>query len=467
MMIISLSRTKEVFGFTLKEHLTVRKGMNFTHWKSPGAVHDFSRNVEKRIKDGFRVKILSVFERARKELLGLENKISEPSVRKLSKNELNSLFNVFCKRYENLYPAFHVGSGIYIDTIETKAKTWLEKRLKILKKESSFDDYYLELSSPEALSLIQKEQIGLLRIALAKKNLSAPNITKIMSNHVKQYAGLPVINDETEPWNKDYFEKRLKEILKKPIKEIQNEISALIKTPKTTKKNKEEAFSKLKATLLMKRYFSLIAQSTWIRLVGRNTFSIAHYFSQPLFREIGMRHYLSMEKIKWMTVPEINTLIKKDILPDKNKMGDRKKNSTLLFRNNNIDIQEGTNAIILAKKELGEEEKENKTLIGGATAYKGYAKGIVRIILTLKDLKTFNEGDILVTRMTTTELVPIVKKAGAIITDEGGITCHAAIIARELQKPCLIGTLNATKVLKDGDLIEVDTNKKLVKKTKK
>ena len=65
--------------------------------------------------------------------------------------------------------------------------------------------------------------------------------------------------------------------------------------------------------------------------------------------------------------------------------------------------------------------------------------------------------------MTFPSFVVAMKKASAFVTDEGGITCHAAIIARELKKPCIIGTKNATQVLHDGDLVEVDANKGIVK----
>jgi len=68
-----------------------------------------------------------------------------------------------------------------------------------------------------------------------------------------------------------------------------------------------------------------------------------------------------------------------------------------------------------------------------------------------------------VTSMTTPEFVPAMRKAKAIVTDEGGVTCHAAIVSRELNKSCVIGTKNASKVLKDGDLVEVDAEKGLIK----
>jgi len=74
------------------------------------------------------------------------------------------------------------------------------------------------------------------------------------------------------------------------------------------------------------------------------------------------------------------------------------------------------------------------------------------------------EGDILVTSMTRPEFLPIMKKAAAFVTNEGGITSHAAIVSRELKKPCIIGTKFATQVLKDGDMVEVDATNGVIKK---
>ncbi len=74
------------------------------------------------------------------------------------------------------------------------------------------------------------------------------------------------------------------------------------------------------------------------------------------------------------------------------------------------------------------------------------------------------EGDVLVTAMTSPDFFPLMKKTSAIVTNLGGITCHAAILARELGKPCVIGTEFATTILKDGDIVEVDAEKGVVRK---
>ena len=100
----------------------------------------------------------------------------------------------------------------------------------------------------------------------------------------------------------------------------------------------------------------------------------------------------------------------------------------------------------------------NEQMLAGKVASQGYARGLARIIVRQEDFSKFKEGEILVTVMTRPEYVPIMKKAAAIVTDEGGITCHAAIVSRELGKPCIIGTRDATKLIHDGDLIEVRAN---------
>lgn len=99
----------------------------------------------------------------------------------------------------------------------------------------------------------------------------------------------------------------------------------------------------------------------------------------------------------------------------------------------------------------------------GQIGASGKATGIVKVIKDMAAAGKFLQGDILVTSMTRPEFVPLMKLAGAIVTNEGGITCHAAIVARELKKPCIIGTKVATQVLKDGDLVEVDANAGVIK----
>lgn len=96
------------------------------------------------------------------------------------------------------------------------------------------------------------------------------------------------------------------------------------------------------------------------------------------------------------------------------------------------------------------------TDLKGEPAQQGKVEGLVKIVRTQADAAKVTEGDILVTAMTNVTLLPAIKRAAAVVTDEGGITCHAAIAARELRKTTVIGTKHATSVLRDGDRVEVD-----------
>ncbi len=115
---------------------------------------------------------------------------------------------------------------------------------------------------------------------------------------------------------------------------------------------------------------------------------------------------------------------------------------------------------------IAEKNKNNSPAsIQGQPASPGFVQGKVRVALNANILnRAIKPGEILVTSQTTPEFAPAMKKASAIVTDEGGITSHAAIVSRELGIPCIIGTKNATKVFKDGDIVEVDANKGIVRK---
>ena len=112
------------------------------------------------------------------------------------------------------------------------------------------------------------------------------------------------------------------------------------------------------------------------------------------------------------------------------------------------------------------EEKIDSSIknIKGMVGSIGKVRGKVKIIMHPREYKEFKKGDILVTGMTTPDFIPLMQKASAIVTDEGGITCHAAIVSRELGIPCVIGTKIATKILKNNEEIIVDAYKGMIQK---
>lgn len=110
----------------------------------------------------------------------------------------------------------------------------------------------------------------------------------------------------------------------------------------------------------------------------------------------------------------------------------------------------------------GIKEEAGKILLKGETASRGSASGKVRIVLKKEDLVKVQKGDILVAKMTTPDYVPAMQKAVAIITDEGGMTSHAAIVSREMGVPCIVGTEHATEVLKDSEVVTAHASRGVV-----
>ena len=111
----------------------------------------------------------------------------------------------------------------------------------------------------------------------------------------------------------------------------------------------------------------------------------------------------------------------------------------------------------------------NTNELSGTVASKGanpVVRGKIRILLNPLEINRIRNGEVLVAPMTSPEYVFAMKKAVAIVTDTGGLTSHAAIVSRELKKPCIVGTKFATKIFKDGDFVEVNANTGIVRRLK-
>jgi phosphohistidine swiveling domain-containing protein len=189
------------------------------------------------------------------------------------------------------------------------------------------------------------------------------------------------------------------------------------------------------------------------------------YLWSFLFDLIARKFKIDRNDLGYLSAHELRNCLKKGEI-NKEKIDFRKENLCIItaeipkLKIKIIDekIPERYKRII----ESVEEIKVEKTL-KGLVAYPGKVRGKVRIIKTFHDLKKIVKGEILVAITTHPNFLPAMKMASAFVTDEGGIACHAAIVARELKKPCIVGTKIATKVLKDGQLVEVDANKGVIK----
>lgn len=187
------------------------------------------------------------------------------------------------------------------------------------------------------------------------------------------------------------------------------------------------------------------------------------YFTEPVLDVLAKKIKISKENIKFILPEEIDKI---DLVSFQKELELRTK---IFIDYAEFNKKRVTFVLDNAKNifvKISEKLDESK-IIKGQVAYSGKIRAKVRVCLSLEAINNLLAGEILVASMTRPEYLSAMHKASAIITDEGGITCHAAIIAREMKKPCIIGTKNATQILKDGDLVEVDADKGIIKILKK
>lgn len=187
----------------------------------------------------------------------------------------------------------------------------------------------------------------------------------------------------------------------------------------------------------------------------------ALYRMDFILRESAKRLDLTLKEMRFMLPLEIGTALLTGKV-SRIALKERTKFCAYFVEKGFDKIYIGQQAKKLAKQ--AEPEVIETSELKGQTGCIGKARGKVRIVIRPKDMKKMNKGDILVSIATDPDIVPAMKKAAAIVTEQGGVTSHAAIVSRELNVPCVIGTKIATKVLKDGDMVEVDATRGVVKK---
>ncbi len=197
--------------------------------------------------------------------------------------------------------------------------------------------------------------------------------------------------------------------------------------------------------------------------MAETLYAFYHQEYGGLFTKIGKTLNIAPALVSFMFPEEIKESLKKEkATVDEKTLKERKKLSVLIVENKKARYIVGKDAEKIYET-LQPNTKELRE-IKGQTAYPGKVQGIVCKVETHAELKKIKQGAILITPMTSVTYVSYLEKVAAIVTDEGGIICHAASIAREMKIPTIIGTKIATKILKDGDLVEVDAEKGIVRK---
>ena len=232
------------------------------------------------------------------------------------------------------------------------------------------------------------------------------------------------------------------------------------------KKMKKEFFASHPGSKYLLRLTDVLQKFAFILDQTKAVVIYERFLALPLFKEISKRLNISEAELLFLVPPETIGYLKTGKKADHKLIEKRKKSRTVLLKNDKITWHEGKEAEAITKKYLPEKNFGEIKFLKGVSAYPGKVIGKAVLVKSIFDRKKFKKGDILVTHDGSAELTVFLKEAGAIVTNEGGIICHAAIVAREMKTPCIVGTKVATKFIKDGDLIEVNADSGIVRKLK-
>lgn len=412
-------------------------------------------------------------------IFGLEEHLRTPDIFEKRLNHMDGSI----LRIDDLYSKYthnHIQDCLWLELFETINETrdfmwstnaavffsvYLDKKIvldtisKYLPNITSedLDRLWLKGTEPAFESFDKNQTIDFL--SLLEKNPSWGNIVEHCQYFLADYFSvkpLSVVSAELEKRYKKYIDDR-------------TQIALALKSEKKELHEKVIGYNQWLNTLhtderLIARYLQLVMKTRDRR---KNFFNkgttIIYRIAERMFGEVGVDSSL----IPYYTVREL--LLGPEYLSSvKATLAERRKGFQWLVPYNDepsgslVEIETSSKKINNYFKS-GHLESLSKNLIVGQPGSKGKVTGKVHVVTNVNSEHGFQEGEILVTGMTRPEYVPLMKKAKAIITDEGGITCHAAIVSRELGIPCVIGTKIATQVLKDGDMVEVDAEKGIVR----
>jgi phosphoenolpyruvate synthase/pyruvate phosphate dikinase len=478
------SLMQKALGVHLKGMMHVFISGEWHYYTLPGDFHQMSQKLAEKAKadSNFVENAIKKSYQLGKELLELSEGIFNSNLSEKSNSELWGLLNEYGKRIKAMRAYAVIAPGLdYTSVLTELLMNILNKKLKLLGKENLVAKYFTETTTPLKKTLFKKEEIDLLSISAEidgnsklkelfvgedKNNLieginSFPEFREKLNLHLRKYCWLPCTY-EGDPWGIDHFVSEIKEILLR--KNPSQELGRIKDDYKLIKNNYHKAINFLRLDSEELKWFNIAREIIFYKADRKDIFFQSYYEMRGLIEEIARRLDLSVKEVRFMLPKEIREGLLNDFV-DREEVKGRTKICVAINKDDNtivLPVRESHK--YLEKNVIKSEIIHDLQELKGTCASSGNVKGKVKLVLSPNDMEKMDEGDILVSHATNPDIILAMKKAAAIVANTGGMTCHAAIVSRELKIPCVVGTKIATEILKDGDLIEVDADNGIVRR---
>ncbi len=383
----------------------------------------------------------------------------------LSKLSDAELFALYSKFYDAYLTEYSLALGVQ-DSFSMDAHNFIPGLFERHLPADKFQEYYVALFAPVNESFISAEKRELFYLAKAARQKALKTREQILDalgtqleEHSKKYFWIENNYAHMKVLDSAYFASKIAHELAAGL-DPETEIKKVEAIVPGNRRSKQALVSQLKLPEDLINLIKIAECFTFMQDERKKYVLMSCHYLQKFLEEFSKRTGISEQQLRQSVHPEIEALLlhkKYDLA----RLSERYSNCLTVNTPDSYEVFEGDSVAEAYDALFKPHVKVSE--FKGTCASRGYAKGPVRIIRTIHDLGKMQKGEVLVARMTRPEMMVAVKKAVAIVTDEGGITSHAAIVSREMGIPCILATNVATKILKDGDIIEVDANNGIVK----
>lgn len=351
---------------------------------------------------------------------------------------------------------------VFVDMLMDLSDIVSEDLLALLqkKKVSNMTETLLILSANEDLTRVERENQSMqiiLEAARKIKNWQADtNINRLIEKHLEEFSGMTVRAMHGDFMSRDDIVHRLQESLN-------TNKNFFTKNVAEDRKTVQKIFKQYHFNAFEKEFIAFVKEANFLRT---HILDMYHWLGEKfmlIFDKIGRASGYKGFDFRNMMPDEII-----DWYYGRSKFKLRGDDDWMWYRyDDERKVVDTPQAIQKALKQFVLPNKKTDISadhVKGTVAYAGIVRGPARILKNIKEVEKVRRGDVIICTMTWPSVIIALEKAVAFVTDEGGVLCHAAILARELKKTCITGTKNATKLFKDGDMVEVDGETGIVRR---
>lgn len=452
-------------------HITYREGLNYTHYTDQEQMEGFAEIVYDAIRRDREYVSLQAgaAQRAAEEMCRSVDGLKVIDFSQLSNHQLARCYEDFLDKYVRLVPFSFFTFAV--ELLSPLVRYSLNRRFDV----STANRLFIDISDPPLISDTANEELELLRIVEAiqrdptlqqsyeSRSASdaippeASDIERRIEEHRQRWSWVYEQADGSASKGPDFHSRVIS--LVQAGRESQGRLRELSEYSWRARERRDQALREASLPGDLHPFAEALSISTWLRTYNRNKAQYAFVKVKALLAEFRSRAGLSPEEMLYVRHHQVLSFLTQGADIDRTLL-ERVRGMSILgiINGKNVDLygEEAKQEYqkLLAPPPVDQSIRE----IIGLSASPGAVDGLARVITDLSACEQLQLGEILVTKMMTPDYVVIMKRAAAIVTDEGGICSHAAILSRELGIPCVVGTGIATRAIKTAESIRVDAN---------